>query len=48
MKLTPIQTLSAFPQGSVPGPQLFSLYYDPLEDGIRDHAIDAMMYADNS
>ena len=45
MELTPIQnvTLSAFPKVLY----LFSLHCSPLEDVIRAHGIDTMMYADD-
>ena len=49
MELTPIQnvTLSAFPKVLYLGPYCFLLYYGPLEDVIRAHGIDTMMYADD-
>ena len=36
------------PQDPVLGLLLLSLYYGPLEDVIRAHGIDAIMYADDS
>ena len=36
------------PQGSVLGPLLFSLFFAPVEDEIKAHGLDCMMYADDS
>jgi hypothetical protein len=36
------------PQGSVLGPLLFILYFAPIEDLIRSHGLDCMLFADDS
>ncbi|XP_072048691.1 uncharacterized protein [Amphiura filiformis] len=48
-------TLSSFcdltcgvPQGSVFGPQIFTMYAAPIENVVRDHQVQGMSYADDS
>jgi len=36
------------PQGSVAGPQLFTLYSSPIEDIVRNYQVTGMYYADDS
>ena len=36
------------PQGSVLDPSLYTMYAAPLEDIIRKHGLDMMLFADNS
>ncbi|CAB4028471.1 Hypothetical predicted protein [Paramuricea clavata] len=40
--------LFGFPQGSVLGPILFSLFFAPMEDVITAHGLSCMIYADDS
>ena len=44
----PKELLYGVPQGSVLGPILFTLYCAPLEDILKRHLIDFMMYADDT
>lgn len=44
----PQEIKSGIPQDSVLGPQLFILYFTPLEDIIKSSGLDCMMYAYDS
>ena len=47
-KSKPHVLLSGVPQGSVAGPQIFTLYTSPLEDIVKRHQVNGMFYADDS
>ena len=40
--------LTGVPQGSVAGPQIFTLYASPIEDIVNKHQVSGMYYADDS
>ena len=47
-KSDPHQLLSGVPQGSVAGPQIFTLYSSPIEDIVKRYSVSGMFYADDS
>ena len=47
-KSDPHLLLSGVPQGSVAGPQIFTLYSSPIEDIVKRYPVSGMFYADDS
>ena len=47
-KSDPHLLLSGVPQGSVAGPQMFTLYSSPIEDIVKRYPVSGMFYADDS
>ena len=45
---TPRALRYGFPQGSILGRQLFTLYIAPLQDVIARHNLDSLFYADDT